>query len=218
VVVGEGLWQIARCYGADPNEVILANPQVSSFSQIPPNTIVTVPNTGSVGPIIGPPCVQTNLVKGDTIQHPVVAGEWLWQIARCYGAEPKKVIQANPQLPNPAMIREGITVTVQDIGSVGAIAGPPCVEEIQYTVQAGDTWDSIAQKFNADPTVLQMTNSAALTAGRVLTLKVPHNSAGGASPPSTSIRINFAQGATSATLSGIAPSGNLPVRYVLNAS
>ncbi len=171
VVAGEGLSQIARCYGADPNAVLQANPQLSSIGQLPPNTIVTVPNKGSVGPITGPPCVQTQWVKGETIQHTVVAGEWLWQIARCYGADPKGVIQANSQLPNPAMIKAGTLITVPNIGSVGTIAGPPCVEEIQYTVQAGDTWNSIAQKFNADPTVLQMTNSTTLTPGRVLTLQ-----------------------------------------------
>ena len=102
----------------------------------------------------------------------MVEGEWLWQIARCYGADPVKVSAANP--PTPAKISKGIIVTVPNIGSVGKIYGPPCV--VAYTVLAGDTWDSIAAKYNADPTVLKMANANTLTVGSVI--KVPINSAG----------------------------------------
>ena len=116
-----------------------------------------------------------NLVAGSTIQHKVVAGEWLWQIARCYGADPQKVRDANP--PTPGMISPNTTVTVPNIGSAGKIYGPPCVGT--YTVQSGDTWSSIALKYNADPTVLQMVNANTLTVGKVL--KVPLNSAGATS-------------------------------------
>jgi LysM repeat protein len=116
-----------------------------------------------------------NLAAGSTINHQVVAGEWLWQIARCYGVDPAKVVQANPQLSNPAEISPNTTVTVPNIGSAGKIYGPPCVGT--HTVQSGDTWNSIALKYNADPTVLQMVNSHTMTVGSVL--KVPLNSADG---------------------------------------
>jgi LysM repeat protein len=122
----------------------------------------------------GPPSTSSNpnLVAGTTITHKVVEGEWLWQIARCYGADPVKVSAANP--PTPAQISKDTLVTVPNIGSVGKIYGPPCV--VPYTVQAGDTWNSIAAKYNADPTVLQMANANTLTVGKVI--KVPINSAG----------------------------------------
>jgi len=115
-----------------------------------------------------------NLTAASTIKHQVVEGEWLWQIARCYGADPNKVIQANPQLPYPGQISPNTTVTVPNIGSSGKIYGPPCVGN--HTVQTGDTWSSIALKYNADATVLQMVNSNTLTVGKVI--KVPLNSAG----------------------------------------
>jgi LysM repeat protein len=118
----------------------------------------------------------SNLQPGSTIQHTVVAGEWLWQIARCYGADPRQVILSNPQLPNPAQIKPGTTVTVPNIGASGrTIYGPPCITT--HTVQSGETWSSIAQLYNADPTILQDVNPGALSVGRVL--KVPLNSAGG---------------------------------------
>ena len=117
-----------------------------------------------------------NLTVGSTIKHQVVAGEWLWQIARCYGTDPTKLLQANPQLSNPAQISPNSTVSVPNIGSVGKIYGPPCVGT--HTVQTGDTWNSIALKYNADTTVLQMVNSTTLTVGSMV--KVPLNSAGSA--------------------------------------
>jgi LysM repeat protein len=163
------------------------------------------------------PTNPANLVAGSTVQHRVVAGEWLWQIARCYGADPNKVIQANPQLANPAQISPDTTLTVPNVGSVGTIYGPPCV--VTHTVQAGDTWSSIAQKYNADVTVLQRVNPVTLSVGTVL--KVPRNSAGspGSVPPTPTVdtRINFAAGTTSATQNGTALSGNRPVHYILNA-
>ncbi len=113
-----------------------------------------------------------NLTVGSTIKHQVVEGEWLWQIARCYGADPNKVSDANP--PTPAQISPNTTVTVPNIGSAGKIYGPPCVGP--HTVQSGDTWSSIALKYNADATVLQMVNTNTLTVGSVI--KVPLNSAG----------------------------------------
>ncbi len=114
----------------------------------------------------------SNLVAGTTITHQVVEGEWLWQIARCYGADPVKVSAANP--PTPAKISKGAIVTVPNIGSAGKIYGPPCI--VMYTVQTGDTWNSISAKYNADPIVTQMANGYTLTVGSVI--KVPINSAG----------------------------------------
>lgn len=116
-----------------------------------------------------------NLPVGSTVQHKVVKGEWLWQIARCYGADPAQVVRANSQLPNPAQISPDITVSVPNIGTVGNIYGPPCVGS--HTVQSGETWNSIALKYNADPLVLQIVNAYSMPIGSVI--KVPLNSAGG---------------------------------------
>jgi LysM repeat protein len=160
----------------------------------------------------------SNLPAGSTIKHQVVNGEWLWQIARCYGADPKQVSDANP--PTPAEISPNTTVTVPNIGSVGKIYGPPCVGT--HTAQSGDTWESIALKYNADITVLKMVNSNTFSIGSVL--KVPLNSADGAAVPSAPqatsglIRISFATGATSTTLNGTALSGNRLVQYVVAAN
>ena len=133
---------------------------------------------------------NSNLTVGSTVPHTVLEGEWLWQIARCYGANPNEVVQANPQLANPALIKAGAIVSVPHIGSVGKIYFPlPCVGK--HIVQSGDTWASIAAKYGADATVLQMANSSIITVGKEL--KIPLYSAGtlisttGTGSPSTCV-------------------------------
>jgi len=117
----------------------------------------------------------TDLVPGSTISHTVVKNEWLWQIARCYGADPKQVILANSQLYDPAKISPDMLVTVPNIGSERAIYGPPCVPA--HTVLTGETWESIAQQYNASSSLLQQVNpGATLTPGSIL--RVPVNSLG----------------------------------------
>jgi LysM repeat protein len=121
------------------------------------------------------PANPTTLTVGSTIKHQVVDGEWLWQIARCYGADPRAVLQANPQLSNPAQISPNMTITVPNIGSAGKIYDKPCVKT--YKVESTDTWNSIALKFNADLGVLQKVNPGTLVVGN--DLLIPLNSAGG---------------------------------------
>ena len=165
------------------------------------------------------PSSPPNLPAGTTIQHQVVKGEWLIQIARCYGANFEEVRNANPQIIDPHFILPAMTVSVPRIGSVGRIYGPPCITS--YTVQSGDTWNSIAQKpeHNADVEVLQTRNPGALSVGRVLI--IPLNSVGGTStplpPPSAQpIRLTIPAGSTSVTQTGtLAPQA--VVRYLINA-
>ena len=129
---------------------------------------VTINKTGAGG------TPSTTLVRGTSVQHRVEDGEWLWQIARCYGANPKDVINANRQLSNPSQIPAGITVTVPDIGSKGTIYGPPCIS--WHTVVSGDTWASIAQQYGADATLLQDVNSVGLVPGNRVRVPVgPYN-------------------------------------------
>jgi uncharacterized repeat protein (TIGR01451 family) len=156
---------------ADMAAASIATAATASTALVAPSNSATATVTkGTVGQ------TNPNLVAGTTIKHQVANGEWLWQIARCYGADPRAVSNANP--PTPAEISPNTTVTVPNIGSAGKIYGPPCVGT--HTVLSGDTWSSIALKYNADPTVLQMVNSNTLTVGSVL--KVPLNSAGASTP------------------------------------
>lgn len=100
---------------------------------------------------------------GSTVQHVVSRGEWLLQIARCYGISYASLWVANP-IPNPNYIYPGQALTVPDIGRQGAITGAPCV--VAYTVVAGDTWESLAQRYGTTTAILQRANPGALSVGR----------------------------------------------------
>jgi LysM repeat protein len=205
-------------------------------------TITNSSFQGNITPSVTPG--PSNLTRGSTIQHQVVKGEWLVQIARCYGVEYKNLRNANLQIPNPSLIEPGLVVTVPNIGSAGTIYGPPCV--VFHTVAAGDTWNSIATRYNARVDVLQEANPSGLVTGAQI--KVPINSAGagaaqipatgGATSTSTptptatstptvtatsgtgalgTTRITFAAGATSASVSG-ALVAHETISYVLAAN
>lgn len=103
------------------------------------------------------------LTPGATVRHVVGRGDWLLQIARCYGASYPAVRAAN-WLPNPDMIMPGAIITVPNIGSEGRIIGPPCVQS--YTVLAGDTWESLAARYGTTAAILQRANPGALSVGR----------------------------------------------------
>jgi ELWxxDGT repeat protein len=172
----------------------------------------TVTNTAAAG------SSSSSYTPGSSIHHQVNEGEWMLQIARCYGADFTAVRNANPQVIDPDKIWPIDILTIPNIGSNGKIYGPPCVT--YYTAQSGDTWSSIAQKYNADLAVLMEANKdTGLAAGVKLT--IPLNSAGSSvqptQPASQPIRINFPAGSTTVSLSGMV-NPQSTVRYVLSAT
>jgi uncharacterized repeat protein (TIGR01451 family) len=169
----------------------------------------------------------SNLSPGSTIQHQVAVGEWLIQIGRCYGAAFDDIRNANPQIADPDFILPSMIVTVPRIGSAGRIYGPPCITF--HTVQSGDTFESIAQRYNADLTVLRKVNPVTLAAGTVI--KIPLNSAGSLSvtavpaatatvtstPAVTAQRLTLDPGQTTVSRIGII-NPNETIQYVLAAT
>jgi LysM repeat protein len=159
------------------------------------------------------------------------------QIARCYGANFTEVRNANLGIPDADIISIDTIITVPKIGSAGKIYGPPCVGT--HTVQSGDTWASIAQRYNADVVVLQAANSSSsLAVGSVI--KIPLNSSTGIiytpapvaaatltptvtptattqANPTDAVRITFPQGTTSATIPGTL-NGQAGIRYVITGN
>jgi len=101
-------------------------------------------------------------VPGATVRHTVSEGEWLLQIARCYGASYGGVLRSN-WIPFPDLIYPGDVLTIPNAGSEGSVTGPPCV--VRYQVAAGDTWDGLAQRYGTTTAILQRANPGPLTVG-----------------------------------------------------
>jgi LysM repeat protein len=146
-----------------PQETVTAE-ATPVATQPTPLTETQVPSEAEEGTAtpIATSIPSTGFTPGSTIQHIVGQREWLLQIARCYGTS-YGAIQAANRLPNPDYILPGANLAVPAIGTTGPIIGPPCV--IPYTVQPGDTWESLAQQFGTTVTILQRANPGNLIAG-----------------------------------------------------
>ena len=150
----------------------------------PTEPIALILPTETLSPNLPNPSPAPVLQRGATIQHVVTPGESLLQIARCYGVDFEQLRTANPQIRDPKIFLPGMTVTVPNIGSAGEIYGPPCVA--YYIVQSGDTWQSIANLYNADLAVLRAINkNAALEVGQFLI--IPSSSTLATPPPSSKL-------------------------------
>ena len=171
------------------------------------------------------PAPSLTLVPGMTVQHEVLEGEWLSQIVRCYGANLSAVLQANPEITDPeAPLSPPLTLTIPDIGSYERVHGPPCLA--YYTVEAGDSWESIASRYFVDVLVLKDTNrDVTLTSGA--RLRIPLSSPGHRPYPpgydsATVQRIEIHAGSPLALVGIVPPSSRvwyvvtLPETHLLN--
>ena len=177
---------------------------------------VTITNTAVVStPSSG------GYTRGTTVKHVVQDGEWMVQIARCWGADINAVIAANPQIQDPAKIWKDDVLTIPNIGSNGNIYGPTdCV--IYYTAKSGDTWDSIARTYNARVDSLREANLGISNPTSGVKIRVPRNSANGVPSsvtpvPSSPIRLNMGNTNT-VKLSGTISISKIKDRYVLTAA
>ena len=87
--------------------------------------------------------------------HVVKQGEWLIQIARCYGTAPETIRYDN-YIPYPGWIMPDEELIISDVGSVSEPFYEPCI--MFYTVQQGDTLYSIAETYQVELDMLLKAN------------------------------------------------------------
>ncbi len=102
-----------------------------------------------------PPTNPVGTPITDPMTHTVKQGEWLIQIARCYGAAPETIVGQN-YVPYPGWIMPGELLTISGVGTVSEPFLEPCT--MFYTVQQGDTLYSIAQTYKVDLDMLMKAN------------------------------------------------------------
>ena len=87
--------------------------------------------------------------------HTVAPGEWLLQIARCYGTT-VRAIRAYNYIYSPDLIYPDQVLYIPNIGSVGPYYGAPCVD--YHMVKSGETLESIAAQYNISESELARIN------------------------------------------------------------
>lgn len=116
-----------------------------------------VPPQPVVEPTAVPPQPETVNAEAQAVgtQHTVQDREWLYQIARCYGASPQEIATTN-NLAHPGWIMAGEVWNIPNVGSVSTPVGAPCL--IFYTVVQGDTLISIAERYHIPLDMLVFAN------------------------------------------------------------
>ena len=93
---------------------------------------------------------------GLVTQHVVQQGEWLLQIARCYGTSPESIVYAN-YIPYPSWIMFGDVFVIPQVGDVSEpFNDGACI--MWSTVEAGETLQSIATEYSVDLDMLIKAN------------------------------------------------------------
>lgn len=96
---GDTLFLIAQRFGVSLEALIAANPQLPNPDRIFPGQVLLLPRPGEPPrPPVAPPGFLLYVVR---------RGDTMWSIARRFGLELQKVIDANPQVEDPNRIFPG---------------------------------------------------------------------------------------------------------------
>lgn len=127
---GDTFFKIAERYQVSLDDLIEANPQIPDPSQIQPGQIVCVPSKDD------PKCPE------GTFEYTVVKGDTLFVIAKKFEVSLDELIEANPQIPDPAQIQPGQVICIPKQKKHTCPEGT-----FAYTVQPGDTFFTIAKRY-----------------------------------------------------------------------
>ncbi len=131
---------------------ITVTPTITTTVTSTPTVTYTPTTTSSPTPTFTPTVTPTST----PIRHVVKQGEWLLQIARCYGTSPESIVYAN-HIPYPSWIMIGDIFVIPNVGDVSQpFNDGACI--IWYTVKAGDTLQSIAAAYTVDLDMLVKAN------------------------------------------------------------
>jgi LysM repeat protein len=135
---GDTLYAIAQRYNTTVNEIIAINPGIN------PNAL----RIGQTVCIPGTPPLPSTCPAG-TFSYVIRAGDTLGQIGRRFNVSLSDIIAVNPGL-NPSNLQIGMVICIPEPGT--------CPSGDSYTVRPGDTFYSIALKFNVSLDALLAAN------------------------------------------------------------
>lgn len=124
---GDTLFALAQRYNTTVDAILRANPGIDP-NNLRVGQIICIPGTGPV------PC------PGGTL-YTIRAGDTLFSLAQRFNVTVDAIIQANPGI-DPNNLRVGQVICIPGTGPV------PCPGGTLYTIRAGDTLFSLAQRFN----------------------------------------------------------------------
>ena len=124
---GDTLFSLAQRFNVTVDAIIQANPGIDP-NNLRVGQVICIPGTGPA------PC------PGGTL-YTIRAGDTLFSLAQRYNTTVDAILRANPGI-DPNNLRVGQVICIPGTGPV------PCPGGTLYTIRAGDTLFSIAQRFN----------------------------------------------------------------------
>lgn len=122
---GDTMFFIARRFNINLQLLIMANPQIPNPALIYPGQVICVP-------------ISTVRCPNGFI-YTVRPGDSMYFIARRFNISLQRLIAANPQIMNPALIYPGQNLCIP--------VSQPCPGGFVYIVQPGDTLFTLANRF-----------------------------------------------------------------------
>ncbi|MFN2226495.1 MAG: LCP family protein [Anaerolineae bacterium] len=123
---------------------VLGEPLVSA-QRLENGAMVTVPHWDLIDPVLQDLFGSVTVLR--PVTHTVAVGETLWSIAQRYGLQPETIVWANPEIERRP-----------DLLEVGQALLIPPIDGVLYTVQAGDSLEALAERY--ETTVSQVVSFA----------------------------------------------------------
>lgn len=118
VVRGDTMWDIAQANGMSLAELVALNPHIENPRLIYPGDKINLSSGGASYPRASSYKNQTGQAPAGAT-HTVVPGDTMWDIAQANGMSLAELVELNPQIENPRVIRPGQKI---NIGAKGASA------------------------------------------------------------------------------------------------
>src|SRR5690554_1627877 len=148
IMAGDTFYSIAMRYNITVNDIIRANPWVNPYCL----------RVGQVICLPIPPAPQP--CPAGTRPYTVQRGDTFFSIARRYNITVAELTAANPGV-NPDALRVGQVICVPQVSTQPPMppAPGPCPSgTFAYTIRSGDTFFSLAQRFNTTVEAIQRAN------------------------------------------------------------
>ena len=158
------LYSIATRFGVSVQSILDANPGLN-------------PNNLRIGEILCIPAAPPPTCPTNSFSYTIRAGDTIFSLAQRYNVTPQSILDLNPSV-DPNSLRVGQIICIP-----GAAPPPTCpANSFSYTIRAGDTLFSLAQRYNVTPQSILDLNPGvdpnSLRVGQIICIP-------GAAPPPT---------------------------------
>ncbi|WP_110931767.1 LysM peptidoglycan-binding domain-containing protein [Paenibacillus bouchesdurhonensis] len=105
---GDTLFDLSKKYNVPLQKLIEANPQISN------------PDELSIGMKVKIPTTAVPVEEGIIYKHTVKQGDSLWKLAKAWGLPLQALVNANPQLSDPNVLKVGEVINIPGAASSGS--------------------------------------------------------------------------------------------------